>query len=89
MCNSYTVICHRNLLFFGTVDPRHHIFAVKHACTALDDQIIFGKVIRKIGSAYQLYLQVFSKSFFSIRGIFTLPISSFRGACVQHSAIST
>ena len=42
MGDRHPIVCHRNLLFFSAVDPGHHIFTVKHACTALDDQIITG-----------------------------------------------
>ena len=70
MCDGYPVIGHRYLLLLCPVDAVHHIFPVKHTCSALDDQIISGKVIRKIGSAYQLYLQVFSKSYLQHPGNF-------------------
>ena len=33
------VVGHRNALLSGTLNPRHHIFAVKHARAALDDEI--------------------------------------------------
>ena len=89
MSNRYSIIRHWDILISGFINTVHYIFAIKHTGTALDDQIIFSKVIRKICSAYQTYIQFLSKTFLSIRGIFTLPISSFRGAWVQHSAMRT
>ena len=64
MSNRYSIIRHWYILISGFINTVHYIFAIKHTGTALDDQIIFSKVIRKICSAYQTYIQFLSKTFF-------------------------
>ena len=64
MSKRYSIIRHWDILISGFINTVHYIFAIKHKGTALDNQIIFSKVIRKICSAYQTYIQFLSKTFF-------------------------
>ena len=48
ICDSYSVIGHRFLLFLRMVDSGHNIFAVKHAASALYDKIISCQIIREV-----------------------------------------
>ena len=72
----YAVVGDGDSLFPGSGDAAEDIPAVEHACPAVDNETVRGKVIREIRALWR-----------SILGIFTLPMSSDAGAWVQASAM--
>ena len=89
ICDSNTVIRHRYSFLFCLFHSELNIFFIKHAGTAMNDEII---VLQFFGKSVPLTISTCKPSpyfFFSIAGILTLPISSASGACVQASAIRT
>ena len=80
MRQGHTIVGHRHMALPCPLNACQDKLAVEHAAAALDNQVVAGQIIRKIRAADHINLHALPKA---------RPISSFRGAWVQHSAIST
>lgn len=49
-CDGYSVIRHRHLLFFGTVDSAHYVFPVEHAGATVNDQVVRREILREVST---------------------------------------